>query len=264
MTHADSTLGHLFKWPLELTRIGVEATIGGFKIVDGAAVAMGQKVGNAFVRPFKEGGEEVIKLGGEVAGETATLGSNLVLTPALEITKSNLVDFPKRAIVDQFRSGLKMAFGVPGAFIDHSIDAVKRTILSPITIAKACRDAAKRVFYKVPKNLIGLEFKEAAKNLIKAPYEVAKGVLDAPLAIAGIPYHTTMEAGLGTLEMTMNGTRAMVAPIEGLVNSYRSMAKSTSFIEFIKKKVGADHVKTYRQRFGDLFKFQSPMATVAT
>jgi hypothetical protein len=263
VTQPKKVPGWLVLWPLWLTRKAVEATVEGYNIVDGTAVAVGQKVGGTFIRPIKETGEGTIKLGEELGSETIKLGSNLVLNPALEIAKANFVEFPRRAIVDPFKTGLKMAFGIPGAFVDRSIEAAKRTLLSPVTIVRSCRDALKEVFWNAPKNLYDYKFKEAGKSLLRAPYEIAKGVLDAPLAIAGVPYHTAMEAGLGGLEMVRNGTRAMVAPVEGLVNSYRSMAKSKDFIEFIKRKAGVDQVKSYRQRFGDLFRFQSPLAAVA-
>lgn len=256
MTTADTLPGYILKSPLILTRKAVEGTIFGVKTINGAGLAVGKKIGSIIKEPIQGG----VKLAKELGQETGRAAYHLTLAPLLEIMKSNCIDVPKRALVDQFRTGIKMILGTAGTFIGKSVEAIKEVALSPFSIVSASRKAIKSALWDAPKSLLKGEFKEAGKHLVDSPLEFAKGALKAPMAVAGVPYHTGMQLALGLTETAMNGAGAFAAPVEGMVNAYRAMGKSTDLFDYVKQKTSVDMSESYRGRFKSLFSMRSPLA----
>jgi hypothetical protein len=252
--------GYIFFGPLIITRKLVEGVVGGYNAMNGAALAMGSKVGEIAGRPVNE----AIGFARDVIEQTLKTGYGCTVKPAMEIAKSTMVDFPTRGLVDNFRTGIKTIFGTVGSAAHHTVEAAKKTFLSPLSVAKGIRDAIKETLWEAPKSLLNGKFKEAGGHLIQGPASLAENILKAPVAIASIPYHIGMEVGLGGLETGMNSSRAMAAPLEGMVNAYRTIGQAAgSTLDYIKEKMKIKEIGNYRERIKGIFSFQSPMAMSA-
>jgi hypothetical protein len=260
ITTAKTPLGYVMFGPLIVTRKLVGGVADVYNGVNGAALALGTKIGSIINKPV----HDVVDLTREVVEQTLKAAYGCTVKPSLEILKSVGVDFPMRALVDNFRTGLKTIFGTIGSFGEYSIDAVKQTFLSPLTIVKATRDAVKSALWEAPKALIKGEFGSFGKHLAEAPLTLGKGVLKAPLSIAAVPYHTSMELGLGGLETVMNASRAVAAPFEGLVNAHRAIGDAgEDALDYLKEKLQVHEAGAYRQRLRDIFSMTSPFAGAA-
>ena len=259
MSSADSTSGYILKSPFILTRKAIGLVGWTFKTADETGRAVGSKLGGIASGPIRSATYFVQ----QSAEELIKAGYYLSAAPLFEVIKSNVIDFPKRAVIDQFRTGISMILGTTGAFLSRSLNAVKETALSPFTILGATRNAVKNILWNTPKALLKMKFKEAWKSSKEAATGLIDGVTRVPRAIADVPYHTLMHLGLGATETAMNATSAMAAPAEGVVNAYRAMGKAANIFDFIKQKVGVDTSTKYRERFKNLFQNRSPIGALA-
>ncbi len=255
--HAKTIPGYIIFAPFILTRKGYEGVKWTAKTTGQAGLKVGEKVGGVLKGPVVG----TITETRDLARQTLKAGYCLTAGPVLEVGRSNLIHFPKRALVDQFRTGIGLIFGTSGAFLSNSLNAVKKTALAPFTLVNSCRKAVQNVLWDTPKALYQREFKEAGESLGRAPLNIIDGITSAPRAIAGIPYHTTMEAGIGIAGTAVNAGRAMAAPIEGVVNAYSTMGRARCLTDHIKEKVSAGG--GYRERFKNLFSKGTPFRRVA-
>lgn len=260
MTSAKTLPGYILFSPFIVTRKLVEGVIGGYGAVNDAALILGTKVGSIVQKPVND----LVGLTRDVIEQTLSTAYGCTVKPAMEIVKSSCIDFPTRAIVDNFRTGLKTIFGTIGTVANHSIEAAKQTVLMPFTVIKATRDAATELLWNAPKALLNGEFAASGKHLVNAPMGLAEGVLKAPAAIAAVPYHAAMELGLGGIATAMNASSAMAAPVEGMVNAYRAIGQTgESTLNYLKAKLGVGAAGAYRDRFKELFSGHSPIAATA-
>ncbi len=251
--YAQSTLGYILKSPFILTRKVYEGVVGVNQKTTAAARALGEQVGERLKDPFWH----VVDNTRDLTRETLKAGWHLSGGMAFEVGRANFYEFPKRAFVDQFRTHISALFRTSGAFLGRSKEAAIKSAIYPFSIVNGCRKAVTNVLWNAPKALFKGNYKEAAKNAFVEPFmNIGKGVGSAPAAILGVPYHTGMEVLHGTTAAAVNAGRALMAPAEGILNAYGSMAKSKKLIDHIKGQTTQD----YRSRFKNLFTDKNPFA----
>lgn len=255
--YAESTLGYVVKSPFILTRKLYEGVMGFNAKSTAAAKAFGGQIGKRLKDPLWT----VVDTTHDLTKETLKAGWQLTGAPAIEIARANFYEFPKRAFVDQFRTFFKGFFNTTGAFLSRSKDAIIKTAIYPFSIINSTRKAVTNVLWDAPKAIFKGDFKKAAKSAFIDPeVNMAKGIGGAPLAIAKVPYHTAMEAGVLATGTAVNAGRAMMAPAEGIINAYGAMSKSRKLIEHLKGSTA----KTYRERYKGIFSGANPFSRFAT
>ena len=254
--YAQSTLGYLIKSPFILTRKAYEGVMAFNAKSTAAARAVGGQIGERLKDPMWF----TIDKTRDITRETLKAGWQLTGAPIYEAGRANFYEFPKRAFVDQFRSFFKGLFNTTGAFLGRSKEAIIKTAIYPFSIINGTRKAITNVLWDAPKNLFTGNFKEAGKSAFVDPtVNMVKGIGGAPLAIAQVPYQTTMEAGVMATETAVNAGRAMAAPFEGIVNGYGAMSKAGKFIDYFKEKT-ADK---FRDRYKNIFSNANPFSRLS-
>ncbi len=251
--YAQSTLGYILKSPFILTRKAYEGVIGFNQKSTALARGIGGKVGEHLKDPLWA----TVDTTRDLTKETLEAGWNLTGGMAYEVGRANFYEFPKRALVDQFRTHFSTLFKTTGTFLGRSKEAAVKTAIYPFSVANGCRKAVTNVLWNAPKALYKKDYKGVATNAFVNPFKnIGKGIGGAPAAILGVPYHTSMEIAHGVTATGVNAGRAMMAPAEGLLNAYGSMAKSKKLFDYLR----GEKTERYRDRFKGLFANKSPFA----